>query len=110
MFRLMIKKSLCILSLIILASGAMADTEAEETLEFGVVDAIYHEKSAFVVGDLYKKFDLDVEVFAVDGRKVNRYALNKGLKIVYELNEKDANYVSTIWIKPVSFSGFAEAE
>jgi len=108
MFRLILKKSLCAVGLVMLAVGAIADSE--EMLEFGVVDAIYHEKSAFVVGDLYKRFDLDMEVFAVDGRKVNRYALSQGLKVVYELNEKDSNQVSTIWIKPASFSGLAETE
>lgn len=108
MFRAMLKKNLCAVGLVMLTSGVMADSE--EVLEFGVVDAIYHEKSAFVVGDLYKKFDLDLKVFAADGRKVNRYALSQGLKVVYELNEKDANQVSTIWIKPASFSGLAEEE
>ncbi len=107
-FRTMIKKSFCVLVFAMSAAGAIADSD--EAQGFGVVDAIYHDKSAFVVGDMYKIFDLDMEVFAVDGRRVNRYALSKGLKIVYELNEVDANQVSTIWIKPASFSGFAETE
>ena len=108
MFRAVVKKSFCVLAFAMSAAGAIADSD--EVQEFGVVDAIYHDESAFVVGDLYKKFDLDMEVFAVDGRKVNRYALHEGLKVVYELNEEDANQVSTIWIKPASFSGFAETE
>jgi len=108
MCRIVIKKSLCVLAFAMSAAGTVADSD--DALEFGVVDAVYQDKSAFVVGDLYKSFDLDMEVFAVDGRKVNRYALHEGLKVVYELNEVDANQVSTIWIKPTSFSGFAETE
>ncbi len=108
MLKLIIKRSLGVLICGLLAGAAVADSQQD--VSFGVIDALYHEKSAFVVGDLYRKFDIDMEVFSVDGRKVNRYALIKGQKIVYELNENDTNSVSSVWIKPVTFSGVGEGE
>ncbi len=89
----------------LLLFSSVASSEPELELGYGIVDSIYHEKSAFVVGDLYKGFDLDLQVFAVDGRRVDRYALIVGQKVVYQMNENNRNSVSIIWIKPSSFGG-----
>lgn len=96
--------------LILAMMSGLAGADSEPELEFGVVDAIYHERSAFVVGDIYKTFDLNMKVFASDGRPLNRYALREGAKVVYELNKTDLNKVAAIWIKASSFSGIEEEE
>ncbi len=94
------------IALLFFCSALSAEQDTE--LGYGVVDFIYHEKSAFVAGDLYKGFDLDLQVFAVDGRKVDRYALKVGQKVVYQMNEYNRNNVSIIWIKPSSFGGLPD--
>lgn len=106
--KILLKNGLHILVLAMMSGIAGADSEQE--LEFGVVDAIYHDRSAFVVGDLYKTFDLNMKVFAADGRPLNRYALREGVKVVYELNKTDLNKVAAIWIKTSSFSGIEDEE
>ncbi|GEM_PF-4063212 len=106
MVRCLCLKQVLFVTLLLFCSAISAEQEAE--LGYGTVDSIYHEKSAFVVGDLYKNFDLDLQVFAIDGRKVDRYALILGQKVVYQMNEHSRNSVSIIWIKPSSFGGLPD--
>jgi hypothetical protein len=104
---LYVKKALFV-ALLFCCSPLFAEQQGE--LGYGTVDSIYHEKSAFVVGDLYKGFDLDLQVFAVDGRMVDRYALVVGQKVVYQMNENNRHSVSMIWIKPNSFDGLPDED
>lgn len=106
MVRYMNMKKTFLAALLFFCSALSAEQGAE--LGYGTVDSIYHEKSAFVVGDLYKGFDLDMQVFSIGGLRVDRYALVVGQKIVYQMNENNRNSVSIVWIKPNSFTGLPD--
>ncbi len=54
--------------------------------EFGIIDAVYHDKQAVVIDDQYFAFALNTEVLNESKAVVNRYAIKKGQEVYYERN------------------------
>lgn len=54
--------------------------------EYGIIDAVYHDKQAVVIDDQYFTFALNTEVLNERKAVVNRYAIKKGQEVYYERN------------------------
>ena len=78
---------------------------AEEDENVGKIDSVNPEYLHVVIDDSLYTFALNVKVFDVKGRPVNRYALKQGAQVRYDFNRsaKGEKQLSNVWI--VSESG-----
>jgi hypothetical protein len=98
------KRVICFLTLSFLYfCAAFAQAESKAVYQYGTVDAIYHQDSAVVIGDIYYRLRLDLKVYDYRGDKVNRYSLRQGQKVAFVVDSKADLVTYEIRIKPSDF-------
>lgn len=97
----MIKNLVVLISRLLLLIGVFLSTSALAEVEYGVVDAVYNQKSSIVISDSYIRMNLNMKVFDERGDESNRYGLRVGQKVKFERDERGRAH--TIWIMPKAF-------